>query len=44
MPQRGTPMTRFSGVWLPVITPFAGWRDRLSSYERLLDHYLAARA
>ena len=31
-----------SGIWLPVITPFLDGRVDLRSYERLLEHYLAA--
>jgi 4-hydroxy-tetrahydrodipicolinate synthase len=31
-----------SGIWLPVITPFLDGRVDLPSYERLLDHYVAA--
>ena len=42
MPQRGTTMTRFSGVWLPVITPFEDGEIDYSSYERLVDHYVRA--
>ena len=30
-----------SGIWLPVITPFLDGRVDLTSYERLLEHYLA---
>lgn len=29
-----------SGIWLPVITPFANGAVDFVSYERLLDHYL----
>jgi len=31
-----------SGIWLPVITPFLDGRIDLRSYDRLLEHYLAA--
>jgi dihydrodipicolinate synthetase family protein len=40
MPQRGTTMTRFSGVWLPAITPFEDGEIAYASYERLVDHYV----
>ena len=33
---------RFSGVWLPVITPFKGGEVDYAGYERLLDHYVRA--
>src|SRR5688572_22171035 len=33
-------MTRFSGVWLPIITPFANGSIDYAAYERLLDHYV----
>jgi 4-hydroxy-tetrahydrodipicolinate synthase len=33
-------MTAISGVWLPIITPFADGAVDLASYERLLEHYL----
>ena len=42
MPQRGTTMTRFSGVWLPAITPFEDGEIDYPSYERLVDHYVRA--
>ena len=42
MPQRGTTMTRFSGVWLPVITPFEDGEIDYASYERLVDRYVRA--
>lgn len=35
-------MTRFAGVWLPIITPFADGRVDLAGYERLVDHYVRA--
>ncbi len=31
---------RFSGVWFPVITPFANGEIDVPAYERLLDHYV----
>jgi 4-hydroxy-tetrahydrodipicolinate synthase len=31
-----------SGIWLPVITPFRDGKVDLRSYDRLLEHYLAA--
>ena len=31
-------MTRFSGVWLPAITPFEDGEIDYASYERLVDH------
>jgi 4-hydroxy-tetrahydrodipicolinate synthase len=34
-------MTAISGIWLPIITPFAEGAVDLVSYERLLAHYLA---
>lgn len=33
---------RFSGVWLPVITPFADGEIDYAGYERLVDHYVRA--
>ena len=42
MPQSGTTTTRFSGVWLPVITPFEDGEIDHASYERLVDHYVRA--
>jgi 4-hydroxy-tetrahydrodipicolinate synthase len=33
-------VSAISGVWLPVITPFADGAVDLASYERLLNHYL----
>ena len=41
MSQRGTTM-RFSGVWLPAITPFEDGEIDYASYERLVDHYVRA--
>jgi 4-hydroxy-tetrahydrodipicolinate synthase len=34
-------MTKISGIWLPIITPFVDGRVDLAGYERLLEHYLA---
>jgi len=33
---------RFSGVWLPVITPFKAGEIDYAGYERLVDHYVRA--
>ena len=33
---------RFSGVWLPVITPFKDGEVDHASYERLVDRYVRA--
>jgi 4-hydroxy-tetrahydrodipicolinate synthase len=33
-------MSEISGVWLPVVTPFADGAVDFASYERLLEHYL----
>jgi 4-hydroxy-tetrahydrodipicolinate synthase len=33
---------RFSGVWLPIITPFKDGEIDLAGYERLVDHYVRA--
>jgi 4-hydroxy-tetrahydrodipicolinate synthase len=33
---------RFSGVWLPIVTPFAGGEIDDTSYERLIAHYVRA--
>lgn len=33
-------MSDISGVWLPIITPFADGAIDFVSYERMLDHYL----
>ncbi|MBI1779303.1 MAG: 4-hydroxy-tetrahydrodipicolinate synthase [Proteobacteria bacterium] len=35
-------MARLQGVWLPIITPFADGAIDFPSYERLIDHYIAA--
>lgn len=33
---------RFSGVWLPIITPFEDGEIDYAGYERLVDHYVRA--
>jgi dihydrodipicolinate synthase/N-acetylneuraminate lyase len=33
-------MTRFNGVWLPVVTPFVDGEVDYAGYERLVDHYV----
>ena len=33
---------RFSGVWLPIVTPFVDGEIDWSGYERLVDHYVRA--
>ena len=33
---------RFSGVWLPIVTPFVDGEIDYVSYERLVDHYVRA--
>jgi 4-hydroxy-tetrahydrodipicolinate synthase len=35
-------MARLTGVWLPIITPFADGAIDFASYERLIDHYIQA--
>ena len=40
MPEART--TRFSGVWLPIVTPFVEGEVDYPSYERLVDHYIRA--
>jgi 4-hydroxy-tetrahydrodipicolinate synthase len=35
-------MTQFSGVWLPIITPFANGSIDYAGYELLLEHYVRA--
>ena len=35
-------MTRFSGVWLPIITPFTSGEIDYGSYARLVEHYVTA--
>ena len=34
--------TRFSGVWLPIVTPFVDGEVDETGYERLVDHYVRA--
>ena len=33
---------RFSGVWLPIVTPFVDGEIDYFGYERLVDHYVRA--
>ncbi len=33
-------MTRFAGVWLPIVTPFVDGEIDHAGYERLIEHYL----
>jgi 4-hydroxy-tetrahydrodipicolinate synthase len=33
--------TRISGLWLPLVTPFKDGAVDFSSYERLIEHYIA---
>ena len=35
-------MTTVSGVWLPIVTPFREGAVDFVSYEKLIEHYLAA--
>ncbi len=35
-------MTHFSGVWLPIITPFVDGEIDHAGYERLVEHYVRA--
>ena len=42
MSREGSGATRFSGVWLPVITPFVDGDIDFAGYERLVDHYVRA--
>ena len=35
-------MTILSGVWLPIVTPFYESAVDFVSYEKLLEHYIAA--
>ena len=35
-------MTTFSGVWLPIITPFVNGEIDYAGYERLVEHYVRA--
>src|SRR2546429_1475226 len=39
--KRRARMRTISGVWLPIITPFADGAVDFRSYERLLEYYLA---
>jgi 4-hydroxy-tetrahydrodipicolinate synthase len=39
---RGDAMTTLSGVWLPIVTPFRDGAVDFASYERLIEHYIAA--
>ena len=32
---------KISGLWLPLVTPFKDGAVDFSSYERLIEHYLA---
>ena len=34
-------MSKISGLWLPLVTPFKDGAVDFSSYERLIEHYLA---
>src|SRR5258708_32831323 len=34
-------MSKISGLWLPLVTPFKDGAVDFPSYERLIDHYLA---
>jgi len=34
-------MSKISGLWLPLVTPFKDGAVDFSSYERLIDHYIA---
>jgi len=33
--------TKISGLWLPLVTPFKDGAVDFSSYERLIEHYIA---
>jgi dihydrodipicolinate synthase/N-acetylneuraminate lyase len=33
-------MSTFSGVWIPLVTPFLAGELDLQSYERLVEHYM----
>ena len=35
-------MTTLSGVWLPIVTPFHDGAVDFVSYDKLIDHYIAA--
>lgn len=34
-------MTKLSGLWLPLVTPFKDGAVDFASYERLIDHYIS---
>jgi len=36
------PQATFSGVWLPIVTPFVDGAIDFAGYERLVDHYVRA--
>src|SRR3984893_12829354 len=40
--KRSLAMATFSGVWLPIITPFVDGEIDYAGYEKLIDHYLRA--
>ena len=40
--KRSLAMVTFSGVWLPIITPFIDGEIDYAGYEKLIDHYLRA--
>src|ERR1700730_7522520 len=40
--KRSLAMATFSGVWLPIITPFIDGEIDYTGYEKLIDHYLRA--
>jgi len=42
MPQQNRAATRFSGVWLPIVTPFRDGEVDHASYDRLVEHYVRA--
>ena len=42
MSREGSDAMRFSGVWLPVITPFVDGDIDFAGYGRLVDHYVRA--
>ena len=35
-------MTTLSGVWLPIVTPFHEGAVDFVSYDKLIEHYIAA--
>src|SRR5260370_19967543 len=35
-------MTTLSGVWLPIVTPFHDGAVYFVSYDKLIEHYIAA--